>query len=100
VHELLVALILVYSQKVGISMRLYAKEMSVPKEKKVSAVFYSRHFNSATIAATAFRALLRGVEKYRSTVGFEPGILALIAKDVAARCVRHDSQSNSSFAVR
>jgi len=48
-------------------------------KKKVSAGFHSRHFYSATIAAKAYRALLREVEKYPSIVGFEPGILALIA---------------------
>jgi len=47
--------------------------------KKGLAEFHSRHFYSATIAAKAFRALLREVKKYPSIVGFEPGTLALIA---------------------
>jgi len=50
------------------------------KEKVASAGFHSRHFNSATIAATAFRELVVGdtaTRKKSLRPRIEPGLIAL-----------------------
>jgi len=52
------------------------KRLHAGFQSKVSAAFYSSLFYSAPIAATAFGAHLREeVQKYPSTVRFEPGFL-------------------------
>jgi len=66
------------------------EEVVAKEKKKGLAEFHSRHFYSATIAAKAFRALLREVEKYPSIVGFQPGTMALIANVLTNFAERSD----------